>query len=65
MEDFRWLIVNEKAKEVYASGLFELFIIYEESESLIESHEDLEFAMENGLDIGIEVPTYEQQKNNN
>ena len=55
-DGFLWLGVTDKAKEVYASGLFELYTLHEDgSESLIQSDEDLNEALENGLDIGIEV----------
>jgi len=55
-DGFIWLGVTDKAKEVYASGLFELYTLHEDgSESLIQSDEDLNEALENGLDIGIEV----------
>ena len=53
---FIWLGVTDKAKEVYKSGLFELYAIYEDGgESLIESEEELNKALENGIDIAIEV----------
>jgi hypothetical protein len=55
-DNFVWLLVTEKAKEIWNSGLFSLYIIYEdESESLIEDFDDLNKALENGLSIGIEV----------
>jgi hypothetical protein len=55
-DQFVWLIVTEKAKEIFNSGLFDLFIVYDDdSESLIESSEQINEALENGLDIGIEV----------
>lgn len=55
-DGFVWLLVTEKAKEVFNSGLFSLFVLYDDdSESLIEEFEDLNKALENGLSIGIEV----------
>lgn len=55
-DGFVWLLVTEKAKEVFNSGLFSLYILYEDdSESLIQDFEDLDKALEYGLDIGIEV----------
>ncbi len=55
-DNFVWLLVTDKAKEIWSSGLFSLYIIYEdESESLIEDFDDLNKALENGLSIGIEV----------
>lgn len=55
---FVWLIVTDKAKEIYSSGTFELYALYpdpEGTESLIECESDIEDALEDGLDIGIEV----------
>lgn len=55
-DGFVWLLVNDKAKEVWNSGLFELYILNEDdSESLIEEFIDLCIALEQGLSIGIEV----------
>ena len=55
-DGFVWLLVTEKAKEIWSSGLFSLFILYEDdSESLIEEYEDLDNALSNGLSIGVEV----------
>jgi hypothetical protein len=55
-DGFVYLLVTDKAKDVYASGVFELYALYEDdSESLIESHEQLNEALEQGLDIGIGV----------
>lgn len=51
-----WLKVNEKAKEIFYSGIFELYVLNENNtESLIETFEDLEFNLAYGLDIAIEV----------
>lgn len=55
-DGFVWLLVTEKAKEVFNSGLFSLFVLYDDdSEALIEEFGDLDKALENGLSIGIEV----------
>lgn len=55
-DQFVWLLVTEKAKEIFLSGLFELYVIYsDDSESLIEGFGQLIEAIEDGLDIGIEV----------
>jgi hypothetical protein len=55
-DGFVWLVVTDKARDVYASGLFDLYALYEDgSESLVGSQEDLEVCLEWGLDIGIEV----------
>ena len=53
---FVWLIVNGKAMEVFNSGLFSLYILNsDETESLVETYEQLNLALENGEDIAIEV----------
>ena len=55
-DSFVWLLVSEKAKDIYNSGLFALYILYDdESESLIEEYQQLDDALSNGLNIGIEV----------
>jgi hypothetical protein len=56
VDGFVWLLVNDKAKEIWNNGLFELFILHEDdSESLVESWEQLDEAISNALSIGIEV----------
>ena len=51
-----WLIVSHKAKEIFSSGTFELYLLYPDgTESLVEMIGDIEYAQENGIDIGIEV----------
>jgi len=53
---FVWLLVTERAEEVYFSDLFEIYALYDDgSESLIVSLEHLTTELENGLDIGVEV----------
>ena len=55
-DGFVWLLVTEKAKEIWNSGLFSLFVLYDDdSEALIEDFKELELALANGLSIGIEV----------
>jgi hypothetical protein len=55
-DSFVWLLVSEKAKEIFASGLFDLYVLYDDdSESLIEYYSQLDNALANGLSIGIEV----------
>jgi len=58
VEDFVWLLITDKAKEVYQSGLFDgsICALYDDgSEDLCETYEDLTEALERGLEIGIEV----------
>jgi hypothetical protein len=53
---FLWLLVTDKAKEIFNSGIFELFTLHDDGyESLIDSFEDLNKALEDGNDIAIEV----------
>jgi hypothetical protein len=55
VDGFVWLIVTSKAKEVFTSGLFEVYELHEDgSESLIESMDELNEVLERGGDIGIE-----------
>jgi hypothetical protein len=56
VEGYVWLLVTDKAKEIYQSGLFELYILHDDdSESLVEEFFQLNEALEDGLDIGISV----------
>jgi hypothetical protein len=56
VNDFIWLVVTDKAKEIFNADLFQLYTLHDDgSEALIETFEDLNVALGNGLDIGIEV----------
>ena len=56
IKDFVWLDVSHKAKEIFQSGLFELYVLHnDDSESLAESYADINDALECGLKICIEV----------
>ena len=58
VDDFVWLLITDKAKEVYQSGLFDgsICALYDDgSEDLCETYEDLTESLERGLEIGIEV----------
>ena len=53
---FIWLLVNDKAKEIFASGLFEIYHLWEDgSESLIQTEKELQLAIDLGHNIGVEV----------
>jgi hypothetical protein len=53
---FVWLVVTDKAEEIYFSDLFELYALYDDgSESLIESFEHLTTELDNRIEIGVEV----------
>ena len=56
-DGFIFMKVNDKAKEIWNSGLFELYAVYSDdnSESLIETFEDLDMYLSNGMDVCIEV----------
>lgn len=56
INSFVWLLITEKAKEVFASGLFEVYRLYDDgSEKLCESFEDISEAMSDGNDLAIEI----------
>lgn len=61
-DGFIWMDVTEKSKEIFTSGLFELFALIRPSddpetfsESLIVTYEDLDKHLTNGWTIAIEV----------
>lgn len=61
---FVWLLVTNKAKEIYQSGNFALYVLHNDnSESLIESYAQINDAQECGLEIGIEVELFNNLKN--
>lgn len=56
VNDFIWLIVTDKAKEIFNADLFQIYTLHDDgTEALIETFEDLNEALGNGLDIGIAV----------
>lgn len=56
VKGFVWLSVADKAKEVFESGLFEVYALYDDgSERLCESYADIDDALECGLDLAVEV----------
>jgi len=56
IDGFVWLLVTDKAKDIWNSGLFSLYKLYDDdTEALLETFEDLDLALEGGFDIGIEV----------
>jgi len=55
VNNFVWFIVNDKAKEIFNTGLFELYILHDDAtESLINDIDELKSALEIGYYIGIE-----------
>lgn len=62
-DQFVWVLVTEKAKEMYLSGLFDLYILYDDdSEALVEGFSQLSDALESGLDIGVERKLFNAKK---
>jgi len=60
VDGFVWLLVTNKAKEVFQSGNFDLYVLHNDnSESLVESYAQINDAQECGLEIGIEVADFE------
>jgi hypothetical protein len=56
VDGFVWFVITEKAKEVFSSGLFDVYVLHnDESESLCESYADVNDALESGLQLAIEV----------
>lgn len=59
IDGFVWLIVTNKAKQIWDADLFELFIIYDDgSEASVYGYgidSALEIVEKHGLEIGIEV----------
>lgn len=53
---FIWLLVNDKAREIFKSGLFEIYHLWGDgSESLIQTEKELQLAIDLDHNIGIEV----------
>ena len=56
---FAWLIVTSQAKEVFNTGLFELYVVFKDgTESSVHDfgsiENAIEFTLSKGLEIGIE-----------
>lgn len=55
IDGFVWVLITEKAKEVFSSGLFDVYKLhFDNSESLCESYADINDALEYGLELAIE-----------
>lgn len=64
-DNFIFKIVTEQAKEIFNSGLFELFALYEDdTEAKIETLEQLTESLEKGLEIAIEVGCFQPHASN-
>jgi len=64
-DNFIFKIVTEKAKEIFNSGLFELFALNnDDSETKIDTFEQLTDSLEKGLQIAIEVGYFQPNKSN-
>jgi hypothetical protein len=56
IDGFVWLIVTDSAKELWSSGALQIFRLYPDgTEALIMDARDLQYALENGEDIGVEI----------
>ena len=56
VDGFVWQIITHKAKEVFASGLFDVYRLnFNDSESLCESYADINDGLEVGMEFAIEV----------
>jgi len=63
--NFIYKIVTDKAREIWNNGLFELYILNEdETETLIEDWDDLNYALCNDIPIGIEVGFFDAKQIN-
>ena len=55
-DNFLWGNVTEKAKEIFSTGLFELYAVYYDGvDYLIEDFNELNEILENGQNIYIEL----------
>lgn len=55
-DGFAWLLITDKAKKVYSSGLFDVYILHDDdSETLVEDMSMLDKALSIGEEIGIEA----------
>lgn len=62
-DGYVYYIVTHKAKEIFTTGIFELYALHEDdTEALIESFDDLFRVLEQGFQIGIHVGVLMQHK---
>jgi hypothetical protein len=55
-DGFLWGNVTNKAKEIFNSGIFELYVVnYDDSDYLIEDFNTLNELLENDIEIFIEI----------
>jgi hypothetical protein len=55
-DGYVWCIVTYAAKELFSSGALSIYALHDdESETLIETHEQLQDALDGGTPIGIDV----------
>ena len=59
VENFAWLLITDKAKDFYLSGLFDgsIYALYDDDSEteFCETYEDLTDALERGLEIAVEL----------
>jgi hypothetical protein len=60
-DNFVWKLLSEtQAELIFASGLFSIYrLYYDDTEALIETFDEIREAIEDELQIGIEVGYYE------
>lgn len=55
-DGYVWCIVTYAAKELFSSGALSIYALHDdETETLIETHEQLRDALDSGIPIGIDV----------
>lgn len=55
-DGYVWSIVTYAAKELFSSGALSIYALHDdETETLIETHEQLREALDSGIPIGIDV----------
>ena len=62
-DNFVWKVLTEgQAKFVFISGVFELYILYsDESDTLVESIDEIATAVKEGAELAIEVGFYNKK----
>jgi len=64
-DNFIFKIVTDRAKEIFNSGIFELFALFDDdTEAKIETIEELIDSLEKGLEIAIEVGYFQPHESN-
>lgn len=60
-DGFVWLIVTDSAKELWTSGAITIYRLHDDgTESRIEKYSDINAALQNCEDIGVEIAPLQQ-----